>query len=316
MRKTILTLACLVSLQAVAQTDPNTPPANGSNDADAPTTQKLETVEVTGSRIPRAEVEGPAPVVTITAKDIKDRGFANVADIMTSLTQNLGALDNNQQTDGFSVGAQAVDLRGLGPNHTLVLVNGRRIADYPQSYGGNSNFTDVSNIPVTMIDRVEILSGSASAVYGSDAISGVINFILKTKADGTTVDFRIGDTQHGGGSSQRLTIFSGWSSGNFDSVFGVELLNQNPLWAYQRSFTDSRLDSPADPSRIAGSPVFVIMDEDENYLDPGAATCNALSGYDRGTVAYLYRRNYGNFCGSYADVGYGTLENGRKMANF
>ncbi len=318
MRKTILTLACLVSFEAWAQTDPNATPAAGANDTtqDATTTQKLETVEVTGSRIPRAEVEGPAPVVTITAKDIKERGFSNVADIMTSLTQNLGALDNNQQTDGFSVGAQAVDLRGLGPNHTLVLVNGRRIADYPQSYGGNSNFTDVSNIPVTMIDRVEILSGSASAVYGSDAISGVINFILKTKADGTTVDFRIGDTQHGGGSSQRLTIFSGYSNGDFDSVFGLELLNQNPLWAYQRSFTDSRLDSPADPSRIAGSPVFVIMDEDENYIDPGVATCNALSGYDQGTIAYLHRRNYGNFCGSYADVGYGTLENGREMANF
>ena len=78
-------------------------------------------------------VEGPAPVVTITAADITNSGFATMADVMASLTQNLGALDNNQNTDGFSPGAQAVDLRGLGPNHTLVLVNGRRIADYPQS---------------------------------------------------------------------------------------------------------------------------------------------------------------------------------------
>ncbi|MET0232060.1 MAG: TonB-dependent receptor plug domain-containing protein, partial [Rhodanobacteraceae bacterium] len=317
MRKTLLTLACLVSLQASAQTDPDATSQPVSADTiESETTQKLETIEVTGSRIPRAQIEGPAPVVTITSKDITERGFANVSDIMSSLTQNLGALDNNQQTDGFSVGAQAVDLRGLGPNHTLVLVNGRRIADYPQSYGGNSNFTDVSNIPVTMIDRVEILSGSASAVYGSDAISGVINFILKTKADGTTIDFRVGDTQHGGGESQRLTIFSGWSSGNFDSVFGIELVNQEPLWAYQRSFTDSRLDSPADPSRIAASPVFVIMDEDENYIDPGQATCDRLSYLDHGTVQYVNRRNYGNFCGSYSDVGYGTLENGREAANF
>jgi hypothetical protein len=92
-------------------------------------------------------LKGRRPVVTITAADIKNNGFATVADVMTALTQNLGALDNNQNTDGFSPGAQAVDLRGLGPNHTLVLVNGRRIADYPQSYGGNSNFTDISNIP-------------------------------------------------------------------------------------------------------------------------------------------------------------------------
>ena len=144
---------------------------------------------VTGSRIPRTSVEGPAPVVTITSADITNSGFATIADVMSSVTQNLGALDNNQNTDGFSPGAQAVDLRGLGPNHTLVLVNGRRIADYPQSYRGNSNFTDISNIPASLVDRIEILSGSASAVYGSDAISGVINFILKQKADGTTVDF-------------------------------------------------------------------------------------------------------------------------------
>lgn len=279
-------------------------------------TVNLESVLVTGSRIPRSQIEGPAPVITITAKDIQERGFATVPDIMTSLTQNLGAVDNNQFTNGFSPGAQAVDLRGLGPNHTLVLVNGRRIADYPQSYGGNSNFTDISNIPTSLIDRVEILSGSASAVYGSDAISGVINFILKKKANGTTVDLRAGDTQHGGGNSQRLQITSGFSKGRFDSVFGLELYRSQPLWGYQRDFTDSRLDSPQDPSRNYASQVFVRMDVDENYLDPGQAQCDALSAYDMGSIVYAHRRNYGNYCGSYRDVGYGTLENGRKAANF
>ncbi|MEP7042280.1 MAG: TonB-dependent receptor [Dokdonella sp.] len=314
------TLVVALGLFAFARAGAQSSPPAAQDTADSAnsnlSTQSLETVQVTGSRIPRAQIEGPAPVVTITAKDIMNNGFATVADVMTSLTQNLGSLDNNQNTNGFSPGAQAVDLRGLGPNHTLVLVNGRRIADYPQSYGGNSNFTDISNIPTSMIDRVEILSGSASAVYGSDAISGVINFILKSKADGTTIDFRVGDTQHGGGESQRLQIFSGYSNGNFDSVFGIELLNQRPLWAYQRSFTDSRLDSPADPSRIAASPVFTRIDVDGNYIDPGQATCDALSSYDHGSIVYAERRNYGAFCGSYKDVGYGTLENGRKAANF
>ena len=275
----------------------------------------LETVVVTGSRIPRATVEGPAPVVTITAEDIKNNGFATIADVMTSVTQNLGALDNNQNTDGFSPGAQAVDLRGLGPNHTLVLVNGRRIADYPQAYGGSSNFTDISNIPASLVERVEILSGSASAVYGSDAISGVINFILKQKADGTTVDFREGGTQHGGGASQRLQATSGFSTDRLDVVFGMELYNQNPLWAYQRSFTNSRLDSPDDPSDIAASPVFTRIDVDGNYIDPGQATCNSLSSLDRHSVFYATRQDYGQYCGSYRDVSYGTLENGRKAAN-
>ncbi len=304
----VTALACSCSAAAWAQDQDN-----AANPAHA---QKLEAIEVTGSRIPRAQVEGPAPVVTISAQDIQRNGFATVEDIMTSLTQNLGALDNNQYTGGFSVGAQAVDLRGLGPNHTLVLVNGRRIADWPQSYGGDSNFTDISSIPASMIDRVEILSGSASAIYGSDAISGVINFIMKRHADGTTIDYRVGATEHGGGGSQRLQIFSGWDKGGFSSVFGLELVDKKPLWAYQRSFTDSRQDSPADPSKIYANPTWGILDEDENYIDPGAATCAALASYDKGTTIHAYRRNWGSYCGSYHSTAYGTLENSRKAANF
>lgn len=318
MQKTLIAVAVLATLscgQALAAADTATDPQD-STASNGSTTAKLDTVEVTGSRIPRAQVEGPAPVVIITADDIRNNGYGTVADVMTALTQNLGATDNNQNTNGFSPGAQAVDLRGLGPNHTLVLVNGRRIADYPQSYQGNSNFTDISNLPTSLIDRIEVLSGSASAVYGSDAISGVINFILKKKADGTTIDFREGDTQHGGGSSQRLQITSGYSNGNFDAIFGVELYNAKPLWAYQRSFTDSRLDSPATGSKLYADPVFVRIDEDGNYIDPGKATCDALAGYDRGSIVYAYRKNYGNYCGSYKDIGYGTLENGRKAVNF
>ena len=260
-------------------------------------------------------MEGPAPVETITASDIQANGFATIADVTTSLTQNLGALDNNQNTNGFSPGAQAVDLRGLGPNHTLVLVNGRRIADYPQAYGGNSTFTDISSIPASMVERIEILSGSASAVYGSDAISGVINFILKKKADGTTLDFRAGDTQHGGGASQRLEFSTGYSNDRFDSIFAVELFNQDPLWAFQRSFTNSRLDSPGDPADITASPVWARSDELGNYIDPPPGACASLAKYDRGSIVPAVDSGE-NYCGSYRDVGYGTLENGRKAISF
>ena len=290
------------------------------NTSNSSQTTQLEKVTVTGSLIPRAQVEGPAPITVISAKDITERGFATTADIMVSLSQNLGALDNNQNTNGFSNGAQAVDLRGLGPNHTLILINGRRIADYPQSYNGESNFTDITNIPASMIDRVEILTGSASAIYGSDAISGVINFIMKKKADGTTLNYRMGDTQHGGAASQRFTLTSGWSNDKFDSTFGIEIYNQDPLWDYQRSYTASRTNDPryADPAkrtRVA-SPTFAILDEDENYIDPGQATCDKLAYLNQGTVQYLKRRNYGWYCGSLADVGYGTLQNARRAANF
>ncbi|MBS0591639.1 MAG: TonB-dependent receptor [Proteobacteria bacterium] len=286
--------------------------------ANATPTAQLEKVVVTGSNIPRAQVEGPAPITIVSARDISERGFATTADIMVSLSQNLGALDNNQNTNGFSNGAQAVDLRGLGPNHTLILINGRRIADYPQSYNGESNFTDISNIPVALIDRVEILTGSASAVYGSDAISGVINFIMKKKADGTTLDYRMGTTQHGGAASQHFTLTSGWSNGPFDSVFGVEIYNQDPLWAYQRDYLSSRTYDPrygTSPTRVY-APTFVRLDGDDNYIDPGQATCNALSYLNQGTVQYLKRRSYGYYCGSLADVRYGTMQNARRAANF
>ncbi|HQW77704.1 MAG TPA: TonB-dependent receptor plug domain-containing protein, partial [Dokdonella sp.] len=137
--------------------------------ADSGTT--LDVVTVTGSRIPRAQVEGPAPITVVTAEEIKAGGFGSIPDVLRSITQNGGETQSQQSSSGadFSPGAQQVDLRGLGPNHTLVLVNGRRIADFPMPFKGRSNFTDISSIPIGMIDRIEILTGSASAVYGSDA---------------------------------------------------------------------------------------------------------------------------------------------------
>src|SRR5438445_3757531 len=93
--------------------------AQAQDNASGTQAAQLEKVTVTGSMIPRAQVEGPAPITVISAKDILQRGFATTTDILVSLSQNLGAVDNNQNTNGFSNGAQAVDLRGLGPNHTL-----------------------------------------------------------------------------------------------------------------------------------------------------------------------------------------------------
>ena len=210
----------------------------------------------------------------------------------------------------------------MGPNHTLVLVNGRRIADYPQAYQGNSNFTDISNIPTTMIDQIDILSGSDSAIYGSDAIAGVINFVLKKRADGTTLDFREGETQLGGGSSQRFTLTSGCSNDRFDSIFTVQLLNQQPVWAFRRNFTDSTLDAPGGPADNYADPVFGRYDMNGNFIAPRRRPAMRSRYLDGGSVFYASRPGYGPnggngyYCGSHADIGYGTLENGRKSLNF
>ena len=277
----------------------------------------LQTVQVTGSRIPRAQVEGPAPITLVTAEDIRAAGFTSVPDVLQSLTQNGGETQSQQSAGGadFSPGAQQVDLRGLGPNHTLVLVNGRRIADFPLPFGGRSNFTDISSIPLGMIDRIEVLTGSASAIYGSDAISGVVNFILKKQADGTTIDYRYGWTEHGGGESHVLNLSSGFSRGAFNAVFGMEYRDQNPLWGFQRPQQDSSNDAP-NPSRYGYPPRnFLITDWWDDYIDPGEETCDALSSLNDGSMQYAYRRNYGNYCGSDRAVAYRTMISKREGVN-
>lgn len=274
-------------------------------------------VIVLGSRIPRQiDTEGPAPVTTITAEDILRNGYQSVPDLLRAVTQNGGETQSQQSFSGasFTPGAQQVDLRGLGPNHTLVLVNGRRIADFPLPFQGQSNFTDVSNIPVGLIERVEVLSGSASAVYGSDAIAGVVNFVLKKSADGTRVDFRSGFTEDGGGESQRLTITTGWERGAFHGVVGVEVLNQEPLWAFDRDIQDSTADDPTRDTPLARR-AYLRFDEVDDYLDPGQAACDALGSQNGGTTYYANRPRYGMFCGSDESIGYGTILSERQSVN-
>jgi iron complex outermembrane receptor protein len=140
---------------------------------------------ITGSRIPRAGTEGPSAVTVITADDITKQGYRNVFDALTNQTQNSGFVQGADYGNTFTPSANAISLRGLGPNHTLVLLNGRRMADFPIAYDGTVNFTNLANIPSSVVDRIEILSGGASAVYGSDAVAGVVNIILKKRPTAT-----------------------------------------------------------------------------------------------------------------------------------
>ncbi|WP_024868878.1 TonB-dependent receptor [Pseudoxanthomonas suwonensis] len=289
--------------------------AGGSAPAEEPVVQ-IDTITVTGSRIPRAQIEGPAPISVVTAEEIRANGFTSVPDVLRAMTQNGGETQSQQSASGadFSPGAQQVDLRGLGPNHTLVLVNGRRIADFPMPFKGRSNFTDISSIPIAMIDRVEVLTGSASAIYGSDAISGVVNFILKKKADGTTVDMRLGTTSEGGGESFDASLVSGFERGGFSGVYSIDIQSQTPLWAYERDIQDSTKDGPTANSQIARR-AYLRTDWWDDYIDPGQATCDALSGQNGGTTYYAYRPRYGYYCGSDESIGYGTILSKRRGVN-
>ncbi|WP_305806002.1 TonB-dependent receptor [Stenotrophomonas sp. YIM B06876] len=272
--------------------------------------QQLDAVQVTGSRIPRTQVEGPAPITVVTAEQIRSAGFTSVPDVLRSLSQNSGTTQGQQNTTGAqsTPGAQAVDLRGLGPNHTLVLVNGRRTADFPLPLNGKSNFTDIGNIPLGMIDRIEVLTGSASAVYGSDAMAGVINFILKKSADGTTLDYRYGDTSRGGGESHDLTLTTGFEHGNFSGIVGVELQDKRPLWGTQRSVQDSTLDGPTPRSVLPR----VIAQINKSAPPDG---CKALSGLNDGTTVLAEDTRGRLYCGSDRAIAYRTIQNERKGAN-
>ncbi|WP_235977109.1 TonB-dependent receptor plug domain-containing protein [Sandaracinobacteroides hominis] len=314
-------LAALMASAAWAQT----PPAASATEPAADAADII----VTGSRIPRALVEGPAPVTVINSEAIRDNGYASVPDILRAVTQNTGETQSQQSFSGasFTPGAQQVDLRGLGPNHTLVLVNGRRIADFPLPFQGRSNFTDISNIPVSLIESVEVLSGSSSAIYGSDAIAGVINFKLKEKVDGTTIDYRLGLTELGGGTSHRLSLTSGWSGDRFHIVGGIEYLKQLPIWGYQRKIQDSTADNPTTDTVIARRTFLRYNPDIQEYVDPGEATCNRLSFLNRGSTYYGSRPGWGpfdeelddygpgRFCGSDTSIGYGTIISRREGFN-
>ncbi|WP_166944731.1 TonB-dependent receptor plug domain-containing protein [Sphingopyxis panaciterrae] len=271
---------------------------------------------VTGSRIPTIRDQGPSPVTTIDSDTIRANGYTSVPELLAAMTQNSGETQSPQSGSSadFTPGAQQVDLRGLGPNHTLVLVNGRRIADFPLPYIGRSNFTDISNIPVSLIDKVEILSGAGSAIYGSDAIAGVVNFKMKEKLDGITLDYRHGRTEHGGGLSHRFTATGGWSSGRFNIVGGIEYLDQRPLWAYDRSIQDSTDDSPV-ASTSSPRRTFYRADYYDDYITPPDGACDALTYLNRGSTMLSNRPRYGDYCGSAASVAYGTIISGRKGFN-
>ncbi|MEO6104271.1 MAG: TonB-dependent receptor [Pseudoxanthomonas sp.] len=313
MRKHVMALsiqaALLGTLSMAAQT------GFAQEDTTAATVQELEAVQVTGSRIARTQVEGPAPITVITAEEIKSSGLTTVDAMLRSLNQNSGELQSQQSTLGSQTtpGAQTVDLRGLGPNKTLVLINGRRVADFPLPLRGRSNFTDIGNIPLGMIDRVEVLTGSASAVYGSDAMAGVINFIFKKSADGTTIDYTHGDYERGGGRSETLSLTSGYSTDRFNAIFGLELKKKDPLWGYQRKIQDSREDNPDATEREPRETFLRYDDYGLVNIDPGAL-CDNVSQLNEGTTG-RYEDEYGFYCGSQKWIGYGTVESERKSAN-
>jgi iron complex outermembrane receptor protein len=247
-------------------------------------------VVVTGSRIPRAGTEGPSAVTVITGDDISRQGYKNVFDALSNQAQNSGFVQGADYGNTFTPSANAISLRGLGPNHTLVLLNGRRMADFPIAYEGTVNFTNLANIPSSVVERIEILSGGASAVYGSDAVAGVVNIILKKQYEGYDINLKAGATSRGGGGDKRLQLTGGQSFDKLNTLFSVELTERDPLWSADRDFMSTKT-GVAPTSTLGRKNVST-----GKYVDLGD-TCSNLGDLFGGSNA-RYTARAGSYCAS------------------
>lgn len=317
----LLSALTLTAAGSVLAQDSGQTAGQAGNQTGSQPTQTLDKVSVTGSRIKRVEIEGPSPVTVITSAQIEREGFNTVYDALTTLTQANGATQNEIFQGGFTPNASVINLRGLGPGRTLLLINGRRAADYPLPYNGQSNFANFGNIPAAAVDRIEILAGGASAIYGSDAVAGVVNVILKTNFDGDMIKLRASTTSRGGRDVGDLQWIGGKTGDNWSITYAMEYYNSEPLYGFQRDFMDSSLDNPLPPDFVGIQPTGTMRvrrrtgSTANSYFAPPAGACEQLGDE---WVRWNYRSasasgvitNLGQACGSFKDIAYQTIANG------
>ncbi len=208
----------LTALPAIAQT------SSGEQ------TDQLETVVVTGSRIRRVDLETASPVFSIDAASIAKSGKLTLGDLIQESPSIAGAATNPSVNNGGGTGASTISIRGLGSQRTLLLVNGRRLA-----------YADVNSIPINMVERIDILKDGASAIYGSDAVAGVVNFVLKSNYQGieASADYGISDRDDGERKGFQMTI--GQSSDRGSLIIGASYNKQDAVGAGDREFSNPAL---------------------------------------------------------------------------
>lgn len=216
----------------------------GDNAATTTPATEVGELVVTGSRIRGGTVSSPVRVVT--SDDIDASGYGNIGEVIRSLPENFaggqnpGIVSTPTALHANATNSSTVNLRGLGSDATLVLLNGRRLPS-----DGLGQASDISTIPLAAIDRVEVVTDGSSAIYGSDAVAGVANFILKRNYDGAEVRARVGGATQGGGFEQNYSALVGKTIGDWHGFLGVEYLNRDDIAAGQRDFTS---DAPPDSS--------------------------------------------------------------------
>jgi iron complex outermembrane recepter protein len=243
-------------------------------------TPVLQEVVVTGSMIKRANAETAVPITILKADALKDQGITSVEAALDQLTTNNPQINIAQSVGTFSGGGSYADLRGLGIGRTLVLLDGQRMA--PNAFSGNA--VDISGIPFSAIDSIEVLRTGASSLYGSDAISGVINFITKKNFQGLTFEGTYDKPQQQGGSSSQMEGTFGHgdlASDGYNFMATVGYNKQNELQASARSFSAEGFDptrgngATNNPGTWPGS----VIDSNGNYFQPSGPNASGGNGY-------------------------------------
>jgi len=205
--------------------------------------ESVERIQVTGSRIKRADMEGANPVQVITRADLVASGVSNMGDILQEIPSVAGAATNTAINNGGS-GSIRVSLRGLGSERTLVLLNGRRIV--ASGTGANAS-VDLSTIPTAIVERVEVLKDGASAIYGSDAIGGVVNIITRDDFEGFEANASYDASTHGGdGETKSYDMTIGFSGDKGNAVINAYYVQQGAQWSGDRDWSAYELELEAD----------------------------------------------------------------------
>tara|TARA_B100001057_G_scaffold494838_1_gene592278 strand:- start:2257 stop:5346 length:3090 start_codon:yes stop_codon:yes gene_type:complete len=270
----------------------------------------LEKVVVTGSRIKRTQQEGALPLLVITKQDMEDSGFQSVTEALQSIPSANEYTQNESFTNSFTPNANELDLRNLGPGRVLFLINGRRTADYPIPFNNAGNIVNTGIVPIGLVDRIEVLSQGASAIYGSDAVSGVVNIITLQGKDFSEIE--VGARQYEAGDSmvQDVTFSTGGFFGNSSWTLGVNGTMIDPMYYADRpgfnSFTDDPGYGSAYISPRAGLLWYTQASRSganryygsEEFGIPCSTISPDFFDFDKQDPEYNYRGSYpGHFCG-------------------
>lgn len=223
--KTALLAGLAASVQSVSYAQEAAAAAPAADEAD------LGAIEVTGSRLRRVDVETASPVYTIDRAAIESSGVTTLGELIQEMPSISGAATNPQVNNGGGDGAATVSLRGLGSERTLSLLNGRRLGP---------SF-DINSIPINLIERVEVLKEGAGAIYGSDAVGGVVNFITRKDYQGMDIAYQYGEASEGDGQNQSVELTWGMSGEKGSISLGMNYNKQKKISAANRDFSKNAL---------------------------------------------------------------------------